>query len=213
MGICGTGSNERKVRERKPVKLDETEKAILECKQCRDKIKQYIKKLSQREKKCHEKAKELVRTKQKDRAKIYLRQSKLHREQIKVSDGQLEMVESQIARIESAQNLQECMACLKQGNEVLSKLQSTIKLEEWEKVKDDMDELKEKDKEVSDYLKEYGINEAEYNEEVDKELDKLMNEVNGGAKIDLPSVPKEELKEDKNKKKVKHKVEKVEVVQ
>ena len=198
MGICGKDNEERKVRERKPIQLNQTETTILECKQCRDKIKQYIKRLNQREIKCREKAKNLLRSKERDRAKIYVRQSKLHKEQIKVSEGQLEMVEKQISQIESAQNLQECMSVLKQGNEVLQKLQSTIKLDEWEKIKDDMNELKEKDQEISNFLKEYGVNEAEYNEDVDKELDKLLKEVEGN-KIDLPNVPKEEIKEDKGK--------------
>ncbi len=198
MGICGKDNEERKVRERKPIQLNQTETTILECKQCRDKIKQYIKRLNQRETKCREKAKNLLRSKERDRAKIYVRQSKLHKEQIKVSEGQLEMVEKQISQIESAQNLQECMSVLKQGNEVLQKLQSTIKLDEWEKIKDDMNELKEKDQEISNFLKEYGVNEAEYNEDVDKELDKLLKEVEGN-KIDLPNVPKEEIKEDKGK--------------
>ena len=198
MGICGKDNEERRVRERKPIQLNQTETTILECKQCRDKIKQYIKRLNQRETKCREKAKNLLRSKERDRAKIYVRQSKLHKEQIKVSEGQLEMVEKQISQIESAQNLQECMSVLKQGNEVLQKLQSTIKLDEWEKIKDDMDELKEKDQEISNFLKEYGVNESEYNEEVDKELDKLLKEVEGN-KIDLPNVPKEEIKEDKRK--------------
>ena len=198
MGICGKDNEERKVRERKPIQLNQTETTILECKQCRDKIKQYIKRLNQRETKCREKAKNLLRSKERDRAKIYVRQSKLHKEQIKVSEGQLEMVEKQISQIESAQNLQECMSVLKQGNEVLQKLQSTIKLDEWEKIKDDMNELKEKDQEISNVLKEYGVNEAEYNEDVNKELDKLLKEVEGN-KIDLPNVPKEEIKEDKGK--------------
>ena len=198
MGICGKDKKKRKVRERKPIQLNQTETTILECKQCRDKIKQYIKRLNQRETKCREKAKNLLRSKERDRAKIYVRQSKLHKEQIKVSEGQLEMVEKQISQIESAQNLQECMSVLKQGNEVLQKLQSTIKLDEWEKIKDDMNELKEKDQEISNFLKEYGVNEAEYNEDVDKELDKLLKEVEGN-KIDLPNVPKEEIKEDKGK--------------
>ena len=179
--------------------LNETETAILQCKACRDKIKQYIKKLEKRQKDCREKAKQLLLSKERDRAKIYLRQSKLHQEQIKISDGQLEMVENQIKQIESAQNLQECQAVLKQGNEVLKNLQNTIKIEEWEKIKDDMDELKEKDQEISNYLKEYGINEAEYDDQVNSDLDKLIKEIEGGNKIDLPNVPKDKITEDNNK--------------
>ena len=187
MGICNSDSK------RKTVTLNDTENAILQCKTCRDKIKQYIKRLENRQNICQEKAKELVRSKERDRAKIYLRQKKLHQEQIKTSEGQLEMIENQIKEIESANNLQECMACLKQGNEVLKKLQNTIK--EWEKVKDDMSELKEKDQEISNYFKEYGINEAEYDEQVNDELDKLINDIQGDAKIDLPNVPKDKIEE------------------
>ena len=201
MGICGAAQGERKVKQNKTIKLNETENAILECKKCRDKIKQYIKRLSQKQLKSREKAKDLVRSKQKDRAKVYLRMAKLHGEQIKVSEGQLEMVENQVSQIESTQNLQKCMDCLKKGNEVLKNMQNTIKIEEWEKMKDDMDELKEKDKEISDYLKEYGIDEAQYDEEVNNELDKLLNEVQGENKIDLPSVPKNEITENKTKEK------------
>ena len=179
--------------------INETEKAILECKTCRDKINRYIKRLSNKKMKSREKAKELVRSKQKDRAKVYLKMAKLHEEQIKVSEGQLEKVQSQISQIESTQNLQECMNCLKKGNEVLKNMQNTIKIEEWEKVKDDMDELKEKDKEISNYFKEYGIDEEQCDEEVNNELDKLLNEIQGGNKVDLPSVPKDEISEDKDK--------------
>ena len=100
------------------------------------------------------------------------------------------MMENQIRQIESAKNLQECMNVLKNGNDVLKKMQDSIKIEEWEKIKDDMDELKEKDKEVSDFLKGYGINEDEYNKEVEDDLNKLINEVEGN--INLPEVPKEE---------------------
>ena len=169
MGTCGED------KKRKEIPLNETEKAILECKTCRDKISKYIKRLSKKQTKSRDKAKELVRSKQKDRAKVYLRMAKLHEEQIKVSEGQLEKVQKQISQIESTQNLQECMNCLKQGNEVLKNMQNTIKIEEWEKVKDDMNELKEKDKEISDYFKQNGINEAHCDEEVNDELEKLLN--------------------------------------
>ena len=199
MGVCFSNQGERKVRQKKTIQLNETENAFLECKKCRDNINQYIKRLSQKQTKSREKAKELVRSNQKDRAKIYLRMAKLHGEQIKVSEGQLEMVQNQISQIESSQNLQEIMNCLKQGNDVLKNMQNSIKIEEWEKVKDDLDELKEKDKEISDYFKEYGIDEAQCDEEVNNELDKLLNEIQGGNKVDLPSVPKEEVSEDKDK--------------
>ena len=193
------------------VKLTPEEKAIVDCKLCRDKINAYIRRLEVREKKSREKAKELLKDKQRDRAKFYLRQAKLHSAQIKTNEGQLEMINNQIIQIESSKNLQECLKVLQNGKDVLKKMQDSIKIEEWEKIRDDMDELKEKDKEISDFLKDYGINEAEYDDEVNNDLDKLMEEV-GVSKakedIKLPEVPKEEITEDKNKKKEKEKTKK-----
>ena len=192
------------------VKLSPEEKAIVDCKLCRDKINAYIRRLEVREKKSREKAKELLKDKQRDRAKFYLRQAKLHSAQMKTYYGQLEMIENQLIQIESATNTQECLTVLNNGNAVLKKMQESIKIEEWEKVKDDLDELKEKDKEVSEFLKEYGLNEAEVDNEINNDLDKLMNEIQGNqAKDDikLPEVPKEEITEDKaEKNKTKKKV-------
>ena len=189
MGMCG-----EEPRTKSP-KLSQNEKAILQCKQCRDKIKSYIKRLTEREKKSRLKVRELLAAKERDRAKFYLRQAKLHSAQIKTYDGQLEMIENQITQIESAATMQECLTVLNNGNAVLKKMQNSIKIEEWEKVKDDLEELKEKDKEVSDFLKEYGINEAEMDNEVNNDLDKLVNEINGNKAEDikLPEVPKEQI--------------------
>ena len=195
MGMCG-----EEPRTKSP-KLSQNEKAILQCKQCRDKIKSYIKRLTEREKKSRLKVRELLAAKERDRAKFYLRQAKLHSAQIKVYDGQLEMIENQISQIESAANMQQCLTVLNNGNAVLKKMQESIKIEEWEKVKDDLEELKEKDKEVSDFLKEYGINEAEMDNEVNNDLDKLVNEINGNKAEDikLPEVPKEQITNDQTK--------------
>ena len=185
----------------KSPKLSQNEKAILQCKQCRDKIKSYIKRLTEREKKSRLKVRELLAAKERDRAKFYLRQAKLHSAQIKTYDGQLEMIENQITQIESAATMQECLTVLNNGNAVLKKMQNSIKIEEWEKVKDDLEELKEKDKEVSDFLKEYGINEAEMDNEINNDLDKLVNEINGNKAEDikLPEVPKEQITNDQTK--------------
>ena len=82
------------------VKLTQSENAILQCKSCRDKIKKYIRSLEQKEEKSRNKVKELLKKKQKDRAKLYLKQSKLFSEQAKVADGQLQMINQQINDIE-----------------------------------------------------------------------------------------------------------------
>ena len=94
MGCESANEKRHQVRnnQTKNIMLTETEKAILECKSCRDKISKYIRNLEQKEIKSREKAKELLRKKQRERAKLYLKQCKLFNEQSKVAEGQLQMI-------------------------------------------------------------------------------------------------------------------------
>ena len=193
------------------VQLSPTERAILDCKSCRDKIKRYIKNLEQKEQRSKLKVKELLRLKQRDRAKLYLKQSKLFSEQTKIADGQLDMINQQIANIESTSNMNECAEVLNRGNAVLKQLQNDVNIEHWENIKDDLDELKERDREIGDFFKEKGIDEEELETQCDDEINKLLAEMQGND-IQLPNVPKEQIPQDtnendiKNKNKVKNKV-------
>ena len=193
------------------VQLSPTERAILDCKSCRDKIKRYIKNLEQKEQRSKLKVKELLRLKQRDRAKLYLKQSKLFSEQTKIADGQLDMINQQIANIESTSNMNECAEVLNRGNAVLKQLQNEVNIEHWENIKDDLDELKERDREIGDFFKEKGIDEEELETQCDDEINKLLAEMQGND-IQFPNVPKEQIPQDtnendiKNKNKVKNKV-------
>ena len=193
---CESSTEKRQLRNSsKKVTLSQTEKAILDCKSCRDKIKKYIKSLEIKEQKSMDKVKELLKKKQKDRAKFYLKQNKLFSEQTKVADGQLEMINQQIANIESTTNLNECAAVLNRGNNVLKELQKEVNVEHWENIRDDLDELKERDEEIKDFFREKGIENEELEEQCDEEINKLMQEIHGND-INLPTVPKEQIPED-----------------
>ena len=112
------------------------------------------------------------------------------------------MIENQISQIETAQSQRDALTVLKQGNEVLKKLQSEVNAEKFQEIADDMDELKEQQNEISEFFKSRGIEENE--EELDEELDKLLDSVQKEqAKIDLPSANKEYLDNEENKEKVK----------
>ena len=178
-------------------KINQEERALLDCKLCRDKIKKYIKSLEQKASLKKEKAKEALKNKNRDKAKLYMRQSKMYQEQIKVSDGQLDMIETQITQIESAQNQKDVFTVLKEGNNVLKKLQEEVNVEKLEEISDDLNELKEKNDEITQFFKERGIEEIE--EELDDELNKLISSVpKEDAKVDLPSANKENIEENDN---------------
>ena len=60
-----------------------------------------------------QRAKEALKNKNKDRAKLNLRQAKMYEAQIKTADGQLEMIETQITQIGTAQSQRDAMDVLK----------------------------------------------------------------------------------------------------
>jgi charged multivesicular body protein 6 len=173
--------------------LKADEKTIMNCKICRDNIKSYIKRLERNEQIKRDKAKQSLIDKDKDRAKMYLNQSKLYREQIKVASGQLNMIEDQILQIESAKMQKEAITVLEQGNKILKQLNEEVNIEKWEKISDDMNEVKQQQDEIANFLKSHNIDENEYEEELNKELDNLMKQQNKEEEINLPDAGKKEI--------------------
>ena len=114
--------------------------------------------------------------------------------------------------IETTCTMRECMDCLNKGNTVLKNLQKEVNIEHWDNIRDDLDELKERDREISEFFKDKGIDEEEFEAECEDELNKLLYEIKGNNEINLPEVPKTKINEDKiptNKNKVKKKLVKV----
>jgi charged multivesicular body protein 6 len=178
-------------------KINQEERALLDCKICRDNIKKYIKSLEKNSSLKKQKAKEALKNKNRDRAKLYMRQSKMYQEQIKSSEGKLEMIETQISQIETAQNQLDVFNVLKQGNNILKKLQEEVNVEKIQEIADDLNELKEQNDEITQFFKEKGIEEND--EEIDNELDKLIDSVQKEeGKIDLPLANKEKIEENDN---------------
>ena len=190
MGVCNS-TNKNKNKSKNINDLDQNEKVLLECKMCRDKIKNYIKKCETTALKKRQKAKELLKNKQKDRAKVYLNQSKFHLTQAKVGDGQLKLIEDQINELQKATQLNEIRKVLENGNKVLKQLQSEINIEKWQEIKEDMEGLKEQQDEIGEFLRNNNINEDEYEKDVQEEFEKLQKDLEND--LNLPEVPKNKI--------------------
>ena len=192
MGACDSINFKRK---KNKLPISQNEQILLQCKESREKLAQYIKALETKEKESREKAKDLIRQKQKDRAKLYLRQCKLYKAQAKISEGKLDLLDEQIMNLENATLTKDTLNALREGKAELQKLQNEVKIEDLEKAKDDLEYLKEKDKEIGEFFKERGIeNEADCEEE----FNQLAKEVQNDNKINLPSVPNTKLNDNKN---------------
>ena len=187
MGVC-MSTNKNKNKSKNINDLEQNEKVLLECKMCRDKIKNYIKKCETTALKKRQKAKELLKNKQKDRAKVYLNQSKFHLTQAKVGDGQLKLIEDQINELQKATQLNEIRKVLENGNKVLKQLQSEINIEKWQEIKEDMEGLKEQQDEIGEFLRNNNIDEGEYEKDVQEEFEKLQKDLEND--LNLPEVPK-----------------------
>lgn len=155
--------------------LERNEQAIIDCKICRDKIKSYIRTLEKQERIKKEQAKLELKHGNRDKAKRLLNKSKIFSEQIKVANGQLDMIMDQITQIESAQMKKDALQVLEQGNTVLRKLNEEVNIEKWEKISDEMNEIKQQQEEISEYLTNHRIDQDKFNEDLNKELEELEN--------------------------------------
>ena len=176
--------------------LNAEEKTILNCKMTRDNIKKYIQKLERNSKLNREKAKESLKQKNKDRAKYKLKLSKMYSEQIKHAESQLTMLEEQINNLESAITQKEALKILEKGNEVLKNLQNECNIEKWEKISEDMNDIKEQQDEINQFFRDKNIEDID--NDIENEMNKLMESDNN---IDLPSVNKNDIYVDKNEEK------------
>ena len=120
----------------------------------------------------------------------------MYKEQIKSAEGQLEMIETQINQIETAQSQKDVMTVLQEGNAVLKKLQEEVNVDKFQQISDDMEDIKAKNDEITEFFKERGIDEEEA---VNDEFDKLFASVQAEAGADLPAANKEVLEEEKEK--------------
>jgi charged multivesicular body protein 6 len=189
MGSCASnkkGNKDKPHVHKVSTMTDNVEKTILECKMCRDKIKIYIKSLEKNELLKREKAKNSLKSKDKERAKIYLKQSKMYKEQGVVASGQLTLIEDQILQIETVRQQSEALKVLQQGNKVLKQLNEEVNIQKWEQVTDDLNEMKQQQQEIGNFFKSHGIEEQVYEEEIDKEIENLMKMENVEIQQSLP---------------------------
>ncbi|KAL0122620.1 hypothetical protein PUN28_007377 [Cardiocondyla obscurior] len=199
-------------KKKPPSRVTEQDKAILQVKQTRDKIKQYQRKIEQSLEKERLLAKELLKNGKKERAILLLRKKKYQEQVLSRADGQLENLERMIHDLEYAQVEIKVIDGLKAGNTAMKQLHALLSIDEIEKVMDETKEGIEKQREIDEILTSTFATEDEIDEsEIEAELDALVE-----ADIDerapelpkdvlLPDVPKD-LPEEEEKKRTKEKV-------
>lgn len=174
-------------KHKKVSRVTEQDKAILQLKQQRDKIKQYQKKVLFNLENERQLARKLLNDGRKEKAKLLLRKKRFMEQMLEKTDGQLTNLERMVHDIEFAQIEIQVVEGLKVGNESLKKLHEVLSVEAIEKIMDETQEGIEKQKEIDDLLS--GQLTAEDDEAVLAELEALVSEDEARAVLDLPTVP------------------------
>lgn len=193
-------------------RVTEQDKAILQVKQARDKIKQYQRKIEQSLEKERLLAKELLKNGKKDRALLLLRKKKYQEQVLSRADGQLENLERMVHDLEFAQIEMKVVDGLRIGNTTLKQLHDLLSIDEIEKIMDETREGIEKQREIDEILLSTLTEEDNIDEnEIEAELDALLEtEFNEKApeipkNVILPDVPMD-LPEQNSKNSIKEKI-------
>lgn len=186
----------------KKSRVSEHDKAVLQVKQQRDKLKQYQQRIANSLEAERQLAKRLLSEGKRDRAKLLLRKKKFGEQLLSKTDGQLENLEIIINDLEFAQVEKEVIKGLQVGNEALKKVNELISIEDVEKILDETRESIEKQREIDEMLQGVLTNEDE--EDVEKEFEKMMTDslapqveprvpiAEPEEFVSLPEVPSEE---------------------
>merc|ERR1712073_195746 len=159
----------------------------------RDKLKQYQKRINRDLEREKELAKKLLKEGKKDRAKLLLRKKKFQEGLLDKTDAQLDQLERLVHDIEFATVQKQVIDGLKNGNEALEKANAVFSIDEIEDILADTQEAVDKQREIDTLLS--GQLTEEDENDVMEELDKLLVGDLEPVIADLPTVPKDEIKD------------------
>lgn len=180
----------------KGIKVTSQDKAILDLKLQRDKLKQYKKKIQVVLDSEVELAKDALKKGDKKRALLALRKKKYQEGMLTKTDEQLETLENLTSSIEFALVQKDVVYGLEQGNKVLKEINQEISLDRVERLRDETEEGIAYQEEVSAMLISNISNADE--EDVQAELEALEQQER--AKLPqkqpaFPEVPKDKIEE------------------
>ncbi|KAG6841925.1 hypothetical protein C0991_005105 [Blastosporella zonata] len=133
-------------------KITAQDRAVLDLKLQRDKLRQYQKKIQVVLDREHAIAKAHLAVGEKERAAIALRRRKYQQSLLMKTDGQLENLEQLVSTIEFSLVEVSVLHGLKQGNEVLKEIHKEMNVESVEKLLAETQEAREYQREIGEIL-------------------------------------------------------------
>lgn len=172
---CGVSSPEN----REAVNQSNIDKCMLDLKVSRDRLKKYQQQQERTSEIELEKAKELLRKKSPERAKLVLRQRKVRATYILNAQKMIDNIEQQINNIETKQIEMSVVNNLKETNNLLKVMNDLMPVEEVEALMDENEEQADRLNEISDLLAQnMSTADAQF---CDEEYERMLEELDGGA--------------------------------
>ncbi|XP_063961253.1 charged multivesicular body protein 6-like [Lytechinus pictus] len=171
----------------KKSRVTEQDKAVLQLKQQRDKLKMYQRKIEASLAKERELAKKLLKEGKKEKAKLLLKKKRYQESLLTKTDNQLDNLEKMTSEIEFAQIEHQVIDGLKVGNDCLKKMHQMMSLEDVEKIMDETREGIEYQNEIDELLA------GGLTEEDEEAVLAELSQITGESEITLPTVPQDQL--------------------
>jgi len=173
---------------KKKGRVTEHDKAVLELKCQRDKVKAYQKRMANVVEKEKETARELLKAGRKDKALLVLKKKKRQEQLLHQSEAQLDNIEQMIDSVEFAQMEKDVFDKLKSGNEVLTQLNKELSVEKIDALMEETEEALAVQREIEEALA--GHLSTEDDAEIEDELAALNDEEADEVAAKLPDAPK-----------------------
>ncbi|KAG8507513.1 Charged multivesicular body protein 6 [Galemys pyrenaicus] len=133
-------------------RVTEQDKAILQLKQQRDKLKQYQKRITQQLERERGVARQLLRDGKKERAKLLLKKKRYREQLLEKTENQITSLETMVQSIEFTQIEMKVMEGLQFGNECLKKMHQVMSIEDVERILDETQEAVEYQRQIDELL-------------------------------------------------------------
>lgn len=172
-------------------RITDQDRAVLELKKQRDRLRLYQRKIEGEQDKLKELAKRCLREGKKDKAKLIVKKKRRQESLLHKTDQQIDNLERMCTDIEFAQMEINVAQGLKKGNEALKKMHQLMTVEDVERIMDDTREGIEYQRELDQMLAGQFTQADE--EDILNELDELLADQQ--EEIDLPAVPTTKLPE------------------
>ncbi|XP_022379292.1 charged multivesicular body protein 6 isoform X3 [Enhydra lutris kenyoni] len=137
---------------KKQSRVTEQDKAVLQLKQQRDKLKQYQKRITQQLEREREVARQLLRDGKKERAKLLLKKKRYREQLLDKTENQITSLETMVQSIEFTQIEMKVVEGLQIGNECLKKMHQVMSIEEVERILEETQEAVEYQRQIDELL-------------------------------------------------------------